>query len=123
MTLINQITCVGNIVHAEIIEHNGQEFLGVTLGIQDAKDNQARYKFTTTRKLYEDFKAGINIIGDRVTAMGTVDVTRIANAYAKNDEVFLLKYPTIRLNYVTCERVSKRDEQAKLVDAEPQLLA
>ena len=104
----------GNIVHAEIYQHNDADVLALIIAPQDSDGNSIRVKTSTSGKLLTEVLAGVEVIGDRVVVDGVIDLTSVTNSYAHEDQVHLLKFPRILLRNSYVERVSKREEQSPL---------
>ena len=54
------------------------------------------------------YLAGEELIGIRIAGYGRIDLTSIANAYAKEDDLILYKQPRMHLRYVYVERMAKK---------------
>ena len=67
----NSLTITGRLSHAEIVEHDGSEWLSVTLLSELVDDGEAKaVTFNTTNGLMSLFKSGYLKNGRRITVTG-----------------------------------------------------
>ncbi len=99
-----------NITYVEHVVLDDSEFLAVTGKIQDAEGNKLTITWNSSNGMLKAFLAGDRIVGDRYAGYGRIDLTSIANAYAKEDALHLYQEPRMHLRYVYAERQTRRSE-------------
>lgn len=112
---LNNVTVSGNIAALTKISENKagepleKPFLAVTVYHtrvdRDGNESVMVYKFTDSNGLLSAFDMGKLEVGRKVFLTGQISDVR--NAYAKEDEVVLLKMPVIELSWVRCDLAPK----------------
>jgi hypothetical protein len=92
---VNSVTFHGRIAHMELAEHQGDQFLVVTLAHTMSPTTEVRVKFTNSNGLLTAYNNGTVMIGQELTVIGNLKGFRAF--YMKDDCLVPLKYPEIQL--------------------------
>ena len=127
---MQKATFTGNITNTKLVSGTKayNEFLAVTVAVNDRNKNSIRIKYTDSNGLLKAVKNGEDLTGVRVTLHGDLDLASIRSHYIQdlnpgaNDEEYEyeirpLKYPELEMKYVYTERhlAPKQEETVKTV--------
>lgn len=91
---------VGNIAYMEIVCHEGNEFLAVTMYVKDA-NGTCRIKFNNSNGLLTAVNNGTLVVGQQlILSQFDVRINSIRTHYLKDGLMYQLKYPEITLTRV-----------------------
>ena len=105
---MDTLNFTANITYVEHVVFDDNEFLSVTAMVEDADKNKLQIHFNNSNGMLKAYLAGEDLVGCRIAGYGRIDLTSIANAYAKEDELILYKQPRMHLRYVYAERMAKK---------------
>ena len=125
---MQKATFTGNITNTKLVSgtKDYDEFLSVTVAVNDRNKNSIRIKYTDSNGMLKAVKNGEDLTGVRVTLHGDLDLAGIRSHYVLEEEVNgecsdyeirELRYPELKMNYVYTERhlAPKQEETVKTV--------
>ena len=124
---MQKATFTGNITNTKLVSgtKDYDEFLSVTVAVNDRNKNSIRIKYTDSNGMLKAVKNGEDLTGVRVTLHGDLDLAGIRSHYVQEEvngadhdyEIRELRYPELKMNYVYTERhlAPKQEETVKTV--------
>ena len=92
---------VGNITYMEVAVHEGNEFLVITMAVNDKSGNGCRIKFNNSNGLLSAFRNGTLVVGQElILTQWEVRINTIRSHYVKDGQLVALKYPQMNLTNV-----------------------